>query len=613
MTRPKSPTPAATEAPTGDGRSRGGPDAETLRYGNREHVRLPDATIPDVTPPPIPLGFRLPAAAPTELVGQVIAGQFRVVSRLAQGGFGAVYVADQLRAGSAAVLRRAVVKVIRPDRTQAPDATARFEREAKLLAQLDHHHVVKLYSFGALPDGQLFLAMEHGGDATLGDLVRREGRLEPARALRLAGQMSEALEEAHRHGVVHRDMKPGNVLVSRRGPDEWVKVVDFGIGKIVEHVSGEGLADATATLTGAGIFIGTAAYASPEQARGAPVDARSDLYSLGVLLFELLTGALPFRASTAHATLFHQVNTPAPRLGIAGLPAEVEAVVAKALAKRPEDRYQTARELRTALGDALQSLVRKRTALESPAPRSRRSSLLLGFAALAIAGLASTIVALAPGEPTTTFAIPPAEPALANAAPTRPVATATREAPTLQAPIAAATPAEARPAYPAKRVNPVAVRPRPAAETMASPAAAPVDRPTEPVPAPPPPEEPLRPAAPVHLGTLRLNASGSTLRVRDEAGRTSTPPVALLEEEGSFELLDPDRRWVVEIVWRVQGSRVRLDVSTTPASVAWVGAHAVGSNPRLLIGGDPIKISFRSPESARELELLARYEAAHAP
>src|ERR1700687_984555 len=316
---------------------------------------------------------------PDPLIGKEPLGQYRILMKLGQGGFGSAYLAEQL-----GVERKAVIKVLDERMLDSNEGRARFEREAQVLASLDHHHIVRLYNFGALPDGRPFLAMEYGGDQTL-EMEIRTGRLKPDRALLIAGQICEALQDAHDHGIVHRDMKPANVLLGRKGAQDWVKLVDVGIAHIVAARQSGG-----PRITQTGSIIGTPAYFSPEQARGLEVDGRSDIYSLGVSLCERLTGALPIRGPTPiDFVRAHCVDAPEPmaRHGVR-LPGYVEYFVFKALEKDPARRYGSADQMRQALAEARARL--------KTAPRAKRlEELFRSKRALAVVCGLGAIVALA--------------------------------------------------------------------------------------------------------------------------------------------------------------------------------------------------------------------------
>src|SRR5262249_48187158 len=242
--------------------------------------------------------------------GAILLHQFRIMKKLGEGGFGAVYLAEQL-----GLERKAVIKVVHPLLVEDERFVQRFHREARVLASLDHHHLVKVFNFGQLPTGMLFLAMEYGGDRTLAQELHDAGRFDARRALHIMSQVLDALFEAHQNGIVHRDLKPANVLLGVRGGEEWVKVVDVGIAK---GIAGDEEAP-DEQLTGTGMVLGTPSYYSPEQARGLPIDGRSDLYAAGIVLYEMLTGQLPIKGRTpidyvrAHAV---EQPTPAKKYGV---------------------------------------------------------------------------------------------------------------------------------------------------------------------------------------------------------------------------------------------------------------------------------------------------------
>jgi eukaryotic-like serine/threonine-protein kinase len=279
-----------------------------------------------------------------DLEGRILDDRYRLGSLLGVGGMAKVYLADDR------VLERQVaVKVLSPPYAQDPMFVERFRREARAAARLSHPNIVAVFDSGS-DAGEHYLVMEYVAGQSLAELLHRQGRLTPRRAAELAVEVCAALAAAHAQGLVHRDVKPANVLVDADGR---VKVADFGIVK----------AAATATLTGTGTVLGTAAYLSPEQAQGGPVDARSDLYSLGCLLYELLCGTPPFGSGAdsppvAVATRhLHQPPEP-PSAHNPQVDAGLDAVVLTALAKEPAQRYQSAVELQDALervlaGDAV--------------------------------------------------------------------------------------------------------------------------------------------------------------------------------------------------------------------------------------------------------------------
>jgi hypothetical protein len=282
-----------------------------------------------------------------DLEGRILDGRYQLGSLLGAGGMARVYVATDR------VLERQVaVKVLSPSDAQDPVFVERFRREARSAARLSHPNIVAVFDSGSDAD-QPYLVMEYVPGQSLAQLLARQGRLAPRRAVELAIQVCAALAAAHAQGLVHRDIKPANVLVS---PDGQVQVSDFGIVK----------AAAATTLTGTGTVLGTAAYLSPEQAQGGPVDARSDLYGLGCVLYELLCGSPPFgsgadRSPVAVATRHVSEPPEPPSARNPQVDPALEAVVLTALAKDPAQRYQSAVELQHALervlaGDAAPAL-----------------------------------------------------------------------------------------------------------------------------------------------------------------------------------------------------------------------------------------------------------------
>jgi len=265
---------------------------------------------------------------------QVLSGRYRVLRKIGGGGMADVYLCEDLTLG-----RRVALKVMLSRFIDDPNFVERFRREAKAAAGLNHANLVSIYDWGEV-DGTYFIVMEYVEGETLKDLVRRRGRLSGSEAVRISLQLLAALEFAHRTGIVHRDVKPQNVMLDRDGN---AKVTDFGIARAGD--SG---------MTEAGSILGTAQYLAPEQAKGQRVDERSDLYSVGIVLYEMLTGTVPFKGDSAVTVALKHVNEMAaePAQLVPGMPYALNQIVLKAIAKDPEQRYQTAeqfaRDLRSA-------------------------------------------------------------------------------------------------------------------------------------------------------------------------------------------------------------------------------------------------------------------------
>ncbi len=339
---------------------------------------------------------------------RMLGDRYEIGEVIGRGGMAEVHEGRDLRLG-----RRVAVKILRPDLAKDPTFQARFRREAQSAAALNHPNIVAVYDTGedvlTSPDGERtvvpYIVMEYVDGMTLRQLLASGRRLLPERALEITGGVLAALDYAHRHGIVHRDIKPANVMLTRTGE---VKVMDFGIARAINDVG--------TTMTAASAVMGTAQYLSPEQARGEVVDARSDLYSTGVLLYELLTGRPPFRGDSPVSIAYQHVSEmPLPPSQVdPGVTAEVDAVVLHALAKRTDDRYQTAADFRADVERAIAGspvtaavptlnidrtqmmpavdaagAVRYEPMYDTSRPRRRRG---FGFWILSIAGIAAAIV-----------------------------------------------------------------------------------------------------------------------------------------------------------------------------------------------------------------------------
>jgi serine/threonine protein kinase len=273
-------------------------------------------------------------------VPHIIAGRFRIECEIGRGGMGTVYRATHLG------LERAVaVKIIKTEFASDPHVTDRFLREARTMARLRHPHAAMIFDAGNLPDGRHFIVMEFVEGATLSDVLAREGRFTPERAVRIAADICDVLAEAHSLGIIHRDLKPSNIMLNERG----VCVLDFGVAKVLATASAD--ISSTYVTTGSGSIVGTPRYMSPEQCMGQRVEARSDLYSLGVLLYEMLSGRPPFVDPLASAVLVKQA-TSQPRALTSlreDLPRPLAVAVHTLLAKQPEQRPRSAAAARSLL------------------------------------------------------------------------------------------------------------------------------------------------------------------------------------------------------------------------------------------------------------------------
>jgi serine/threonine protein kinase len=306
---------------------------------------------------------------PESLIGRIISGRYFIERVIGEGGMGAVYQAEHTH-----MHKRLAVKVLHPEMSRLPEVVARFEREAMAAAHIEHPNVAAATDFGKLDDGSFFLVLEYVEGKSLREALAA-GRLELGRAIHVTRQIASALARAHALGIVHRDLKPENVmLVHREDDDSFVKVLDFGIAKVpVGSLVGENKVPGQA-LTQLGMVYGTPEYMAPEQALGQPVDARADLYALGAMAFEMITGARPFDHESKVTLLGMHVTAPIPRMSVrapdANVPVEIEAVVTRLLAKEATARHSDAKELIEALDDvAIQLAARGRIADPFP-PKS---------------------------------------------------------------------------------------------------------------------------------------------------------------------------------------------------------------------------------------------------
>ncbi len=312
-------------------------------------------------------------------MGVLLGGRYQIERLLGEGGMGAVYLAEHTH-----MRKRVAVKVLHPEMGRQAEVVARFEREAMAAANIEHPNVAAATDFGKLEDGSFFLVLEYVEGTSLRDVIQK-GRLEIGRAVHIVRQMASALSRAHVLGIVHRDVKPENImLVNREGDSDFVKMLDFGIAKVPMGAMVDGTGAQGQTLTQQGMVYGTPEYMAPEQALGQTVDPRADLYSLGVIAFEMITGSRPYNHESKVTLLAMQVTAPIPsmieRAPDANVSPEADALVQRLLAKDASARFAGARELieaLDALGPQSAALMPTHLAARTPGgPQARLTSLV---------------------------------------------------------------------------------------------------------------------------------------------------------------------------------------------------------------------------------------------
>jgi len=282
----------------------------------------------------------------------ILNGQFQILQKIGSGGMGSVYKALQ-----PAMNRMVAVKILHPKLANRKDLVSRFRREARAMSHLTHPNTVKVYLYGELEDGSLYIVMEYLEGKNLNQTVRAEGPMSLERGLPILIQACNALEEAHRAGIIHRDLKPENIFLSQQGGmKDYAKVLDFGLAKVTEREMRPG----SVILTQEGMVFGTPEFMSPEQAQGKTLTPASDIYSLAIILYEVLTGKLPFEAKNPMEYIqLHVTAKPKPineRVPGRTFPPLLWTVLERALAKKPEERYATGAEFAHALTAVLNGL-----------------------------------------------------------------------------------------------------------------------------------------------------------------------------------------------------------------------------------------------------------------
>ena len=319
------------------------------------------------------------------MIGRTL-GHYEVVEKLGEGGMGAVYKARDARLG-----RFVALKVLPAEKVADPDRQRRFAQEARSASALNHPNIVTVYDVGSA-EGSDFIAMEHVVGRTLAERIDRRG-MPLAEVLKYAVQIADALSAAHAAGIVHRDLKPANVMVTGEGR---VKVLDFGLAKLTEPapLDASAVTETAPPRTQMGVIVGTVAYMSPEQAEGRAVDARSDVFSFGTVLYEMVTGRRPFAGDTGPSTMAAILTKePAPPSSlVGGMPFELERAILRCLRKEPERRWQSMADLTVALQEVKDEIDSGRVSAVAVVPSRRTQStrvLAAGLGLLALAAAAA--------------------------------------------------------------------------------------------------------------------------------------------------------------------------------------------------------------------------------
>ncbi|HEY4239276.1 MAG TPA: protein kinase, partial [Kofleriaceae bacterium] len=325
---------------------RGDRDNDRRNQGDRRLGRSPLSASDGSGAAAAALAEAQPAETETDLIGVEVDGRYRVLELIGEGGMGKVYLAEHVEIG-----KRVALKVLHPSYSRMPDLVERFRREARAASKIGHPNIVDVTDSGTTAAGSVYFVMEYLEGVELGSVIEREGAIDVARALKITGQICRALAAAHREGIIHRDLKPENIfLITRDGAADVVKVLDFGIAKTTEAEAAR-----ERRLTSPGMAMGTPEYMAPEQAAGRPADARCDVYALGAILYEMVTGIPPYTGDNFMEILTKKATQdPPPPLTVRGdLPVQVGDLVMQAMARNPDHRPQTMEALEYELNKAL--------------------------------------------------------------------------------------------------------------------------------------------------------------------------------------------------------------------------------------------------------------------
>lgn len=323
--------------------------------------------------------------AAEKLIGRLVEGKYRVVEYIGRGGTGHVY-----RAHQDAIDRDVAIKVLHIDKAVHPKKVERFLQEARIHSQMAHENIAQIYSAGTLDEGQPYIVYEYIDGKTLAQVLDDEKKLEAPKVVPIALQVCAALQAAHELGIVHRDLKPSNILLCETA-GKTVKLIDFGTAKVINSFRREDMD--YRSLTATGTMVGTPAYISPEEIQGTDVDNRADIYALGCVLFEMLTGDVPFHGKSEYDVFMRHIKDPIPEMD--DIPAKFEQVIMRCLAKKPEERFNSVSEIAEILANesVTASLVHSasRRKVETPQPKKKPSipiaNIAIAFLAVAIVGV----------------------------------------------------------------------------------------------------------------------------------------------------------------------------------------------------------------------------------